>query len=176
VYRIAKSIDVDFSHHVRGHSGPCINVHGHTWKLEVGLQAQTLGEEGFVVDFKDLKRAVLKPCHDLLDHALAVGEATFGEVESELAALGKQLLNSRLALHGTTETLKRKEVELAGARAFYPGGMKVAVFPFNPTSERLAHWLWNAADGALSDDRVSIAYTRIYETLHPVESIAEYWP
>ena len=66
-YHIRKSIDIDFSHHVRGHRGPCINVHGHTWKFEVQLMAQTLDAEGFVVDFKKLKTSVLKPCHTLLD-------------------------------------------------------------------------------------------------------------
>ncbi len=176
MYRVRKSIDIDFSHHVRGHAGPCINVHGHTWKFEVGLQSRTLTEEGFVVDFKDLKTHVLQPCHTLLDHALAVGDATFDESSDSLAALGDALLKSRVAPHGSTETMARTPIGLGGAENRYPGGMKVAVFPFNPTSERLAHWLYEVADAALSDDRVSISFARIYETLHPVEAIAEYAP
>ena len=54
--------------------------------------------------------------------------------------------------------------------------MKVAVFPFNPTSEKIARWLYEAADAELSDDRVQISFARVYETLHPVEAVAEYWP
>ncbi|MEL6185879.1 MAG: 6-carboxytetrahydropterin synthase, partial [Myxococcota bacterium] len=65
MYRIHRSVDVSFAHHVRGHSGACINVHGHTWKLEVGLAAETLDREGFIVDFAVLKREVLTPCHQL---------------------------------------------------------------------------------------------------------------
>ena len=70
----------------------------------------------------------------------------------------------------------KPELELAGARNHYPGGMKVAVFPFIPTSERLAEWLWRLADSQLNDGRVAVSYGRIYETLHPVESVAEYAP
>ncbi|MFW6023956.1 MAG: hypothetical protein ACOC9O_04340, partial [Myxococcota bacterium] len=67
-------------------------------------------------------------------------------------------------------------VQLAGAETRYPGGLKVAVFPFSPTSERLAEWLYGLAASRLEDDRVRVAYGRIYETLHPVESVAEYRP
>ena len=95
MYRIRKSIDIDFSHHVHGHMGPCINVHGHTWKFEVGLEAEVLTQEGFVVDFKHLKNGVLKPCEGLLDHALAIGEVTYQRIEGDLSELGKKLLATR---------------------------------------------------------------------------------
>lgn len=176
MYRIRKSIDVDFSHHVRGHSGPCVNIHGHTWKFEVGLQAEELDAEGFVVDFKTLKKHVLQPCHALLDHALAVGDATWDEVSEDLAVVGKQLVASRLAIHGTTATHHYEVVSVGGAENRYPGGIKLAVFPFDLTSERLAKWLWQVAHDALADDRVQVAYARVYETLHPVEAVAEFIP
>ncbi|MEO1229161.1 MAG: 6-carboxytetrahydropterin synthase [Myxococcota bacterium] len=174
MYRIHRSVDVSFAHHVRGHSGACINVHGHTWKLEVGLAAETLDREGFIVDFAVLKREVLTPCHQLLDHALAVGVETFGENEAALAALGEGLLGSRVAVHGQAKAEPRLDLELNGARAHYPGGMKVVVFPFSPTSERLAAWLYGLAEARLADERVRVDFARIYETLHPVESVAEY--
>ena len=65
---------------------------------------------------------------------------------------------------------------LAGARNEHPGGMKVAVFPFPPTSERLAAWLYELARSRLEDDRVRVRLTRVYETMHPVHSVAEYCP
>lgn len=169
MYCIHRSVDIDFSHHVRGHMGGCINVHGHTWKFEVGLAAEQLDEQGFVVDFGDLERRVLLPCHELLDHGFAVGEATYGESLTALTALGKALLSSR-----DQESKVVRPLSLAGAENRFPGGLKVAVFPFAPTSERLAAWLYNLAHAELASDRVSIAYARIYETLHPVESVAEF--
>lgn len=68
------------------------------------------------------------------------------------------------------------EGTLAGARNEFPGDIKVSVFPFAPTSERLAEWLFHLADEKLGDERVRVLSTRVYETLHPVESIAEYVP
>ena len=70
---------------------------------------------------------------------------------------------------GITDTLA-----LFGAHTRFPGGMKIAVFPFSPTSERLAEWLWGLANEKLADARVHVPWVRVYETLHPVESVAEF--
>lgn len=175
MYRIHKSIDVSFAHHVRGHSGPCINVHGHTWKLEVGLRADTLDAQGFVVDFSELRNRVLLPCFRLLDHAFAIGEETFHETEQALAQLGHSLVKSREVIHGTdAQSPEPIELVLNGAQLRYPGGMKVCVFQFTPTSERLAEWLYDLAKQQLENQRVGIEFARVYETLHPVESVAEF--
>ena len=176
MYRIYKSIDVDFAHHIRGHRGHCINIHGHTWKFEVGLHAKELDAEGFVVDFSKLKREILKPCHALLDHSLAIGEATWNDVGHSLEPIGVQLLKSRIPMHQTADTCERIVTRLGGAENRYPGGMKVTVFPFSPTSERIAEWLFNAAVDKLQDDRVKVSFAQVYETLHPVEAVAEYRP
>lgn len=172
MYRIRKSIDVDFAHHVRGHLGPCINLHGHTWKLEVEVAARSLDAQGFVIDFSVLKRKVLTPCHQLLDHALAIGAETFREIEGELTATGRKLLLSRGPAH--CEEGAPTELSLHGARSAFPGGMKLAVFPFSPTSERIAEWLFGLAQSELADARVQVALARVYETLHPVEAVAEF--
>jgi 6-pyruvoyl-tetrahydropterin synthase len=176
MYRLIKGIDIDFSHHVRGHAGPCINIHGHTWRFEVVLAAHELNADGFVLDFKELKTRVLEPCHRLLDHALAVGESTWNESKDGLAVVGRALVDSRLTRHGTIDTQPRPPMSLHEARLEYPGDMKVAVFPFAPTSERLAKWLFELASAQLSDERVQVRLGRIYETQRPVESIAEYGP
>lgn len=44
------------AHSLRGYDGPCKHVHGHTWKVEVTIQAQMLNNIGLVVDFKELKK------------------------------------------------------------------------------------------------------------------------
>lgn len=139
------------------------------------VEASELSEHGFVIDFSHLKKRVLDPCYALLDHALAIGELTYGEVHEELALLGRKLLDSR---SGLPEELgdSRVELTLNRARTEYPGGMKVVVFPFSPTSERLAEWLYRFAASELDDERVRVTSARIYETLHPVESVAEYIP
>jgi len=169
MFRIHRSIDIDFAHHVRGHAGPCANIHGHTWKFEVGIEGDTLDATGFVIDFHRLIDGVLSPCHALLDHSLAVGEDTYAEAREQLVALGEVLVPDAPAELPPSEPL-------AGARSEAPGGMRVVVFPFNPTSERLAQWLFCLADARLSDEHVRVVYARVYETLLPVESVAEYRP
>lgn len=173
MYLVRKSIDLDFAHHVRGHLGACINIHGHTWKFEVDVVASELDAHGFVVDFALLKRQVLRPCHELLDHAMAVGADTYADIEAGMVEVGERLVASRGADGPVPE---RTPIELNGAVARYPGGVKLAVFPFSPTSERFAKWLWELADAKLRTDRVSVRCARVYETLHPVQAVAEYWP
>lgn len=177
VYRIVKGIHVHFAHHVRGHRGSCISVHGHTWKLEVELVARALDSEGFVRDFGDVRQLVLEPAHRLLDHSLAIGADTWEETRATLAALGDQLVASReLTMGHRGERQSGWEGALGGARNEFPGAIKVAVFPFSPTSERLAEWLYRTSHERLADERVRVALARVYETLHPSESIAEFTP
>lgn len=177
MYRASANIHIHFAHHVRGHSGPCISLHGHTWKFEVLLEAEELDKEGFVVDFDRVHAEVLVPCFDLLDHSLALGEATWRETKEHLAPLGEVLVRSRQETIGSLgKAPPGFEGELAGARNERPGGIKLAVFPFTPTSERLAHWIYDVAKAHFADDRVRVACGRVYETLHPTETIAEYWP
>ncbi len=177
MYTVTTGIHIHFAHHVRGHLGPCISLHGHTWLFQVTLGAQSLDHQGFVADFDQLHERVLMPCHSLLDHSLAVGVDTFEETKTALAALGKDFVASRQKLHGHEgERQPSLEGELCGARNQHPGGIKICVFPFTPTSERIAQWLHQVASESMADERVQVTSTRVYETLHPVEAYADYSP
>jgi 6-pyruvoyl-tetrahydropterin synthase len=175
MYTVTSGIHIHFGHHVRGHDGPCISLHGHTWRFEVALQAAELDKQGFVIDFDVMHAKVLTPVHALLDHALAVGVQTWEETSKELAVLGEKLVASRIEIHGDLgHPQPMLEGELHGAKNARPGGIKVAVFPFTPTSERLAEWLFDVSAKAVGDGRVKVASARVYETLHPTELWAEY--
>ena len=177
MYTVTTGIHIHFAHHVRGHLGPCISLHGHTWLFQVSLSAKELDNQGFVADFDLLYSKVLEPCHLLLDHSLAIGQQTYADIEGPLAKVGEQLVASREVLHGHCgETQAMLSHPLAEARNVRPGGIKIAVFPFTPTSERLAQWLHSVATDAMADERVTVSRTRIYETLHPMESFADYAP
>jgi len=175
MYEITSGIHAHFAHHVRGHAGPCISLHGHTWLLQITLAASELDAQGFVADFDTVQKQVLAPCHALLDHALAIGEKTYGETREQLLALGQTLLASRQETLGNLgEQQASFEGELEGARNQFPGGIKVCVFPFSPTSERLAEWLFHVAQRRLADGRVKVVRARIYESLQPVECYADF--
>jgi 6-pyruvoyl-tetrahydropterin synthase len=177
MYRVTQGIHIHFAHHVRGHVGSCISLHGHTWKFEVTLGAEVLDNQGFVLDFDELAANLLSPCHLLLDHALALGEPTWRESREVLEQLGRTLVGSRretLGHLGSPQDVLKEP--LAGARSELCGGIKIAVFPFSPTSERLAEWLHRGASERLANERVRVLSARIYETLLPTESIAEFVP
>ena len=46
MYQVTTSVHLQFGHHVHGHAGPCISLHGHTWRFEVTLASERLGERG----------------------------------------------------------------------------------------------------------------------------------
>jgi 6-pyruvoyl tetrahydropterin synthase/QueD family protein len=175
MYKITTGIHIHFAHHIRGHAGPCVSIHGHTWKFEVTLLAKELDAQGFVIDFDDLYERVLTPCHRLLDHSLALGESSYVENRATLAQLGHSLVETRRETLGNLGTPQAAlEGALGGARNERPGGIKLAVFPFSPTSERLARWLFEVASSLCGDERVSVSGARIFETLLPTEAVAEY--
>jgi len=63
------SIKSDFAsaHFLKGYDGPCKDLHGHTWKVEVVLQSDKLNNVGLVIDFKEIKKR-LKNFLMTIDH------------------------------------------------------------------------------------------------------------
>lgn len=55
------------AHQLRGYDGPCENLHGHTWKVEITACGRELDRLGLAVDFKQLK-TLLRLRLDELDH------------------------------------------------------------------------------------------------------------
>lgn len=67
MFELTVQNEIASAHFLRGYEGPCRNVHGHTWKVEVTVSGKTLNELGMVEDLKRLKHwlaEVLEP----LDH------------------------------------------------------------------------------------------------------------
>jgi len=55
MYALTVSAEFAAAHRLRGYAGECENLHGHNWKVEALVVAESLDDVGFVVDFKDLK-------------------------------------------------------------------------------------------------------------------------
>jgi 6-pyruvoyltetrahydropterin/6-carboxytetrahydropterin synthase len=54
-------------HHLRDYPGNCERPHGHNWKVEVTVKAESLDNLGMGIDFRAVKEAVNKVL-DTLDH------------------------------------------------------------------------------------------------------------
>jgi 6-pyruvoyltetrahydropterin/6-carboxytetrahydropterin synthase len=57
------------AHRLPGYDGPCKDMHGHTWKIEVCVRGDKLDKVGLLTDFKELK-AKLKEVLGPLDHVV----------------------------------------------------------------------------------------------------------
>lgn len=104
--RVCKIFTFDSAHQLIGHKGKCANVHGHTYKLEVVIYGPIQGpgnptEEGFVIDFGDLKKIVKEHIVDPMDHAfLSAGNEPSVPV---LSSTGSKLMN--LGFRTTVENI-----------------------------------------------------------------------
>lgn len=78
--RITKEFKFEMAHALLGYDGPCRNVHGHSYGLEVTVIGEPIVTEGhkklgMVMDFGDLKRIVWSEIVDVFDHALVLNNA-----------------------------------------------------------------------------------------------------
>jgi len=55
------------AHQLRNFKGGCEKLHGHNWKIEVFVCGEEIGEDGLLVDFRDIKDETGK-IMDELDH------------------------------------------------------------------------------------------------------------
>ena len=69
--RVAKRFKWEAAHRIPGHAGLCRNFHGHSYRMYVEVEG-TVGENGMVMDFHDIKQLV-EPLVDQWDHAVLVG-------------------------------------------------------------------------------------------------------
>lgn len=109
--RYTLKIVTDFAsaHTLRDYPGACSRLHGHNWKVEVEVVAQTLDEVGMGVDFKVIKQAT-RAVAERLDHQYLNDLEPFTDINptaENIAAhfhrsLSEQLNNPRIRVHAVT--------------------------------------------------------------------------
>jgi 6-pyruvoyltetrahydropterin/6-carboxytetrahydropterin synthase len=55
------------AHALRNYKGKCENVHGHNYRVQVGIEGEELDANGLLFDFTDLKKN-LRATSEYLDH------------------------------------------------------------------------------------------------------------
>lgn len=65
---MTKTYRAEIAHRLMDYDGKCAHLHGHSYLFELTATANELDERGMVVDFKDLKRAMVKVLEPY-DHA-----------------------------------------------------------------------------------------------------------
>lgn len=73
---ITKKIEFEAAHRLSSYDGPCREIHGHTYKLEVTVSGQVLNETDMILDFKTLKKIIKTAILDQFDHSLILKDNT----------------------------------------------------------------------------------------------------
>ena len=128
VCTISKEIGFDAGHRVPNHQSKCRNPHGHRYHLKVTCKGNIIEEpgspdEGMLVDFSDLKTLMTTRVHDVLDHGFIV----YKRDEVMLRVLGVPLIADMDDPPLTPQNVN---------------GWKIIVFPYIPTAENIARWIW----------------------------------
>ena len=96
------------AHQLHGYDGPCKDMHGHTWKVEMVVGGNTLDGVGLLADFKILKAKlaqVLMP----LDHAVLNDLPAFKDLNPSTENLARHIYRA-LSTHCAPLRLKHVQV------------------------------------------------------------------
>lgn len=64
---VVKEFTFDSAHHLPGYEGKCRWMHGHTYRLQVGVNGPVCEESGMVIDFAEIK-TFMEEILEMLDH------------------------------------------------------------------------------------------------------------
>ncbi|MCX7857990.1 MAG: 6-carboxytetrahydropterin synthase QueD [Deltaproteobacteria bacterium] len=99
------------AHRLSGAGGKCEELHGHNYVVEVSVQGEKLGDEGVLIDFRQLKEAV-KQVLLLLDHKY-LNDIDFFQKHSSSSEYIAHFIYMNLK-----EVLREKSVKLSEVRVW----------------------------------------------------------
>ena len=135
--KVTKEVTFDSAHMLSNYSGKCENLHGHTYKLQVSIDAplQSKGnEECMVVDFNTLKKA-MDDVTASFDHAIIFSDPAY-RCEAEDA------------LYDWAEKY----------------GMNFVVIEGKSTSENIALRIWSMTTGVFHNIEAGNIHVKVWET------------
>ena len=142
---ITKEIEIDVSHRVFQHSSKCFHIHGHRYKIEVGVDDKIISilgasDEGMVIDFNDLKQIMMEELDGGFDHGAIISEKDYMLkycLQDSIRLLFEDkevynILKNKILYFKELEKQYLKDKERK---------WKIKNVPFIPTAENLArHW------------------------------------
>lgn len=75
MHRVLAKIKFEYGHRLIRHSGKCRHIHGHSGEATFELTAETLDDNGFVMDFGDIKAPLKAWIDEHWDHGYLANEA-----------------------------------------------------------------------------------------------------
>ena len=95
---ISKEYSWSMAHMLADHKGKCVNIHGHTYVMQVEIEREDNGvinapgttDHGMVMEFDDLKKVINDLIVEPLDHAFIYWTDSTDELEHSIASLLKK--------------------------------------------------------------------------------------
>ena len=136
---ITKEIGIDMGHTVTLHDSKCRHLHGHFYKITAMVEGEIIqsgSSKGMVIDFTDLKNAMMETIDKPYDHAFVIWKE-----------------DPRVNLLQEAHLLHHNDVE------------KFHIVDFVPTAENLAeHWFGILAEELRYKYKIKLVQLEVYET------------
>ncbi len=134
---ITKEIEIDMGHRVPNHKSKCANLHGHRYRIEIGVDDKVIidsgaSNEGMVIDFGDLKQTMIEQLDAQFDHGFILYD---GDQFADQFALWKGEFKQ-----------------------------KITFVPFIPTAENLAKYWYEIMEESLQKLNIQIKHVKVWET------------
>lgn len=81
------------AHSLRGYKGDCARLHGHTWRVTVSVGADSAGETGICIDFKEISKA-LEEITGEFDHMNLNDLTVFSTINPTAENLAEYIFNA----------------------------------------------------------------------------------
>ena len=141
-YRICKTFEIENGHMLSKHPDLCKFPHGHSRKVEIVLEADTLDQNEMVCDFKALKESLLEYLKTL-DHAICVNTQD-PNFKSLKAAFGDRVVAFE-ALDPTTEVMAKTIFDVAKAKLAAYASTPGVRYPLRPAVRVVTVRLWETS-------------------------------
>jgi 6-pyruvoyltetrahydropterin/6-carboxytetrahydropterin synthase len=139
--RITKEFSFEAAHALKGYDGPCRNIHGHSYKLNVTIGGVPAADpsspkNGMIMDFSDLKKIIKSRIVDPLDHALILPS------DMDLEPFRASEYFSKLYVVDYQPTSENMLVDFAAKiQALLPPGVMLQALRLRETGTSYAEWV-----------------------------------
>lgn len=142
--RLTKIFRFEMAHLLYGYDGPCKNIHGHSYELQVQIGGWVLvnnnhPKDGMVMDFGDLKQIVQREIISLFDHAMVVSSHMPEELIQDLKNVSPKVvvLPYQPSSENLLDFISKK------LQAALPTNIKLQKLLLKETDTSFAEWLSN---------------------------------
>ena len=114
--KVTKTVRFDAAHILTNHQGPCKNLHGHTYRVDVAVAQGPDDPKDMVMDFKELKSLATEVICGRFDHAFIYNTGSVGECEIAKLVERYGMRTVAIPFRSTAENLAKHFYELLSER------------------------------------------------------------